>query len=35
MMRYTRTQHRPVSRQVNDHGRVYGTHTLGVSAAVR
>ena len=27
MMRYTRTQHRPASRQVNDHGRVSGTHT--------
>ena len=26
MMRYTRTQHRPASRQVNDHGRVSGTH---------
>ena len=25
--RYTRTQHRPASRQVNDHGRVSGTHT--------
>ena len=28
MMRYTRTQHRPASRQVNDHGRVPGTHTV-------
>ena len=28
MIRYTRTQHRPPSRQVNDHGRVSGTHTL-------
>ena len=27
MMRYTRTQHRPASRQVNDHGRVSGTHS--------
>ena len=27
-IRYTRTQHRPPSRQVNDHGRVSGTHTL-------
>ena len=27
-IRYTRTQHRPASRQVNDHGRVSGTHTL-------
>ena len=26
MMRYTRTQHRAASRQVNDHGRVSGTH---------
>ena len=26
MMRDTRTQHRPASRQVNDHGRVSGTH---------
>ena len=26
-IRYTRTQHRPPSRQVNDHGRVSGTHT--------
>ena len=26
MRRYTRTQHRPPSRQVNDHGRVSGTH---------
>ena len=25
-IRYTRTQHRPASRQVNDHGRVSGTH---------
>ena len=25
-IRYTRTQHRPASRQVNDHGRVFGTH---------
>ena len=24
-IRYTRTQHRPASRQVNDHGRVSGT----------
>ena len=27
-IRYTRTQHRPPSRQVNDHGRVSGTHTI-------
>ena len=27
--RYTRTQHRPPSRQVNDHGRVSGTHGAG------
>ena len=26
-IRDTRTQHRPASRQVNDHGRVSGTHT--------
>ena len=26
--RYTRTQHRPASRQVNDHGRVSGTHRI-------
>ena len=36
-IRYTRTQHRPPSRQVNDHGRVSGTHThqrdCGASAA--
>ena len=25
-IRYTRTQHRPTSRQVNNHGRVSGTH---------
>ena len=25
-IRYTRTQHRPPSRHVNDHGRVSGTH---------
>ena len=25
-IRCTRTQHRPASRQVNDHGRVSGTH---------
>ena len=25
-IRYTRTQHRPASRHVNDHGRVSGTH---------
>ena len=25
-IRYTRTQHRPASRQVNDHGQVSGTH---------
>ena len=28
-IRYTRTQHRPASRQVNDHGRVSGTRTPG------
>ena len=26
-IRYTTNQHRPTSRQVNDHGRVSGTHT--------
>ena len=25
---YTTNQHRPTSRQVNDHGRVSGTHTF-------
>ena len=25
-IRYTRTQHRPASQHVNDHGRVSGTH---------
>ena len=29
-IRDTRPQHRPPSRQVNDHGRVSGTHTVGV-----
>ena len=28
-IRDTRTQHRPPSWQVNDHGRVFGTHTTG------
>ena len=28
-IRDTKTQHRPPSRQVNDHGRVSGTHRLG------
>ena len=32
-IRYTRTQHRPASRQVNDHGRVSGTHTVEHRAA--
>ena len=27
-IRHTRTQHRPTSRQVNNHGRVPGTHRL-------
>ena len=27
-IRCTRTQHRPASRQVNDHGRVSGTHRV-------
>ena len=26
-IRYTRIQHRPASRHVNDHGRVFGTHS--------
>ena len=30
MIRYTRTQHRSASRQVNDHGRVSGTHRVGL-----
>ena len=32
-IRYTRTQHRPASRQVNDHGRVSGTHSPGLGLA--
>ena len=32
-IRYTRTQHRPASRQVNDHGRVSGTHRVRAPAA--
>ena len=31
-IRYTRTQHRPPSRQANDHGRVSGTHRRSTSA---
>ena len=31
-IRYTRTQHRPPSRQANDHGRVSGTHRAACSA---
>ena len=31
-IRYTRTQHRPASRHVNDHGRVSGTHRVRVSS---
>ena len=27
-IRYTTNQHRPPSRQVNDHGRVSGTHRV-------
>ena len=27
-IRYTRTQHRPASQHVNDHGRVSGTHRV-------
>ena len=33
-MRYTRTQHRPASRQVNDHGRVSGTHRVGYETII-
>ena len=29
-IRYTTNQHRPASRQVNDHGRVSGTHRVVV-----
>ena len=32
-IRYTRTQHRPASRHVNDHGRVSGTHKLAAVGA--
>ena len=32
-IRYTRTQHRPPSRQANDHGRVSGTHRPAFLAA--
>ena len=32
-MRHTRIQDRPASRQVNDHGRVSGTHRVGVATA--
>ena len=32
-IRYTRTQHRPASRQVNDHGRVSGTHSIANSVS--
>ena len=35
MMRDTRTQHRPPSRQVNDHGRVSGTHRARWDACAR
>ena len=33
-IRYTRTQHRPASRHVNDHGRVSGTHRAGTGQPV-
>ena len=32
-IRYTRTQHRPASRQVNGHGRVSGTRTVTAAGA--
>ena len=32
-IRDTKTQHRPPSRQVNDHGRVSGTHTVAADAS--
>ena len=32
-IRYTTNQHRPPSRQVNDHGRVSGTHRAAVVPA--
>ena len=34
-IRYTRTQHRPTSGQVNDHGRVSGTHRVVRASAGR
>ena len=34
-IRYTRTQHRAASRQVNDHGRVSGTHRASTSLVRR
>ena len=34
-IRYTRTQHRPASRQFNDHGRVSGTDTHSSAVSVR
>ena len=34
-IRYTRTQHRPASRQVNDHGRVSGTHSFALHPGTR
>ena len=34
-IRYTRTQHRPPSRQANDHGRVSGTHRVSSPRAGR
>ena len=32
-IRYTRTQHRPASRQVNDHGRVSGTRRMTAASS--
>ena len=34
-IRYTRTQHRPASRHVNDHGRVSGTHKVPHGESLR
>ena len=34
-IRYTRTQDRPASRQVNDHGRVSGTHRVSDITYIR
>ena len=34
-IRYAKTQHRPPSRQVNDHGRVSGTHTVALNESTQ